>query len=43
MKQKIQWYLKALRWLWENRKWANTQQKWKAFSKHMGDMYPLWW
>ncbi len=35
---KIEWYIRALRWLYENRTWENTRQKWKAFDRYMGDM-----
>lgn len=35
MKQKLRYYRAALRWLWENRSWGNTRQKWKAFDKAM--------
>lgn len=35
MKKKIKYYLAAIRWLWQNRSWANTRQKWKAFDKAM--------
>lgn len=33
--RKIKYYLKALRWLWKNRTWENTRQKWKALAKYM--------
>ena len=33
--QKIKDCLKALRWLWANRTWENTRQKWKALEKYM--------
>lgn len=35
MKKKIKYYLRALRWLWNNRTWSNTRQKWKAFDRAM--------
>lgn len=33
--KKMKYYLAALRWLWENRTWKSTRQKWKAFDKAM--------
>lgn len=33
--QKVKYYIKALRWLWANRTWENTRQKWKALAKYM--------
>lgn len=33
--KKIRWYIRALRWLWANRKWHNSMQKWKAFDRAM--------
>lgn len=35
MKAKIRYYIAAARWLWENRDWGNTRQKWKAFDRAM--------
>lgn len=35
MKKKIKYYLRALRWLWDNRTWNNIRQKWKAFDRAM--------
>ena len=35
MKQKIMRYLRAIRWLWENRSWGSSRQKWKAFDRAM--------
>lgn len=35
MKDKIRYYIAATWWLWENRSWANTRQKWKAFDRAM--------
>lgn len=35
MKKKVKWYIAAIRWLWANRAWENTRQKWKAFDKAM--------
>lgn len=31
----VRWYIAAIRWMWENRNWANTRQKWKAFDRAM--------
>lgn len=27
--------VKALRWLWHNRTWHDSRQKWKAFAREM--------
>lgn len=35
--KKIRYYLRALRWLWVNRKWRNSRQKRKAFEKAMSE------
>lgn len=35
MKDKIRYYIAAIRWLWENRTWSNTRQKRKAFDRAM--------
>lgn len=35
MREIIRYYLAAIRWLWENRCWADTRQKRKAFYKAM--------
>lgn len=35
IKEKVKWYGAAIRWLWDNRSWANTRQKWKAFDRAM--------
>lgn len=35
MRAKIRYYIAAIRWLWENRIWKNTRQKWKAFDRAM--------
>lgn len=32
---KLKWYIAAARWLWQNRTWKPTRQKWKAFDKAM--------
>lgn len=29
----IRYYLFALRWLWNNRSWKSTRQKWKALDR----------
>ena len=31
----ISFYFKCIRWLWENRNWQNTRQKWKAMDKEV--------
>jgi len=33
MKKGISFYIFAIRWLWRNRKWENTRQKFKAMDK----------
>lgn len=40
---KIEWYIRALRRLYENRTWNNTRQKWKAFDRYMKDNPKFWW
>lgn len=30
---KARYYIKALRWLWANRTWRSSRQKWKAFDR----------
>lgn len=30
---KIKYYIFSIRWLWKNRKWNNTRQKFKAMDK----------
>lgn len=30
---KLRYYIFAIRWLWRNRSWANTRQKWKAMDR----------
>lgn len=30
---KIRYYLFCLKWLWRNRNWEPTRQKWKAMEK----------
>ena len=42
MKDKIRYYIAAARWLWENRSWANTRQKWKAFDRAMREYLDHW-
>lgn len=34
--KKMKYYLAAIRWLWENRTWKSTRQKWKAFDMSCG-------
>lgn len=31
--KKLKYYVFCIRWLWKNRTWENTRQKWKAFEK----------
>lgn len=31
--KKIRFYLFCIRWLWKNRTWRNTRQKYKAMDK----------
>jgi hypothetical protein len=31
--KKVRYYLFVIRWLWRNREWANTRQKFKAMEK----------
>lgn len=33
---KLRYYIKALRWLWANRTWHSSRQKWRAFDREMG-------
>lgn len=40
MRKKLRYYRAAVRWLWENRGWKNTRQKWKAFDKAMREYGP---
>ena len=35
IKEKVRWYMAAIRWLWQNRDWKSTRQKWKAFDRAM--------
>ena len=32
-KSKLRYYLFCIRWLWKNREWENTRQKFKAMEK----------
>lgn len=32
---KIKYYLAAIGWLWSNRSWKNTRQKWKAMERYL--------
>lgn len=32
-KSGIRYYLRCIKWLWKNRDWANTRQKFKAMDK----------
>ena len=31
--EKIKYYIFAIKWLWKNRTWDNTRQKFKAMEK----------
>ena len=31
--KKIKYYIFCIKWLWKNREWENTRQKFKAMSK----------
>ena len=33
MIRKIKYYRFVIRWLWDNRTWKDTRQKWKALNK----------
>lgn len=33
--KKVRWYISAIRWLWENRRWGSSRQKRKAFDRAM--------
>lgn len=33
--KRVRWYIAAVKWLWENRTWADTRQKRKAFERAM--------
>ena len=35
--EKIRYYLFAIKWLWRNREWSNTRQKFKALEKEARD------
>lgn len=30
----IGYYFRCIKWLWKNRDWQNTRQKWKAMEKY---------
>ncbi len=30
---KLRYYLFTIRWLWDNRTWRNSRQKWKALER----------
>lgn len=52
---KIRFYIFCIRWLWKNRTWAETRQKYKALARdwrqHSGQVVPerlrwsglMWW
>lgn len=31
----VKFYLRCIRWLWKNREWTNTRQKFKAMAKEV--------
>jgi len=31
----FRYYYRCIKWLWENRNWQNTRQKWKAMDKEV--------
>lgn len=33
--RRVKYYIKILRWLYDNRKWRNSRQKWKALVREM--------
>lgn len=33
--RKLKYYYRCIEWLWKNRKWENTRQKWKAMDKQV--------
>lgn len=35
----IKYYLFCIRWLWENRSWKNTRQKFKAMERDYDKRY----
>lgn len=36
---KIKYYIFCIKWLWKNRKWDNTRQKFKAMEKEYNQKY----
>lgn len=36
--RKIRYYLRVLRWLWDNRTWENSRQKMKALERYMKEV-----
>lgn len=43
--EKMRFYIFCIRWLWENRTWAETRQKYKAMARdwrqHSGQEVPV--
>lgn len=39
--KKIKYYLFCIKWLWKNREWKNTRQKFKAMNKDCFDYLHL--
>ncbi len=35
--KKIKYYIACVRWLWKNRDWSNTRQKFKAMEKEISN------
>ena len=40
--KKILYYLFCIRWLWRNRRWRETRQKYKAFDKARWEWLKRW-
>lgn len=32
---KLKYYYRCIKWLWRNRNWQNSRQKWKAMEKEV--------
>lgn len=39
--QKLKYYIFCIKWLWKNRRWDNTRQKFKAMEKEYKQKYKL--
>lgn len=33
--KKFKYYYRCIKWLWRNRNWQNSRQKWKAMEKEV--------